>query len=131
MGKKVTTKQLRSFGLIVGGAFSIIGIWPVLFHREDPRWWALAIAGLLVLQAVFLPKSLGRIYLGWMIIGGALGWFNTRVILAIGFYGMFTPIGLALRLMGKDPMRRRFRPEESSYRINRSPRPVSHMEKQF
>ena len=131
MKKKVTTKQLRSFGLIVGGVFSIIGMWPILFHSEGPRLWALAIAGLLALQAVFLPKSLGRIYRGWMIIGGALGWFNTRVILAIGFYGMFAPIGLALRLIGKDPMRRRFSPEASSYRITRSSRPISHMKKQF
>ena len=129
--KDINTKQLRLFGLIVGGIFAFIGLWPMLFRGEDPHLWSLVIGVLLAILAIILPRSLSRIYQIWIIIGNALGWVNTRVILALGFYGIFTPMGLALRLLGKDPMRRKFDPTTNTYRVLRSSRPGSHMHKQF
>ena len=55
---------------------------------------------------------------------------NTRIILGVVFYGLFTPIALVMRLLGKDPMRR-FEPEAVSYRIVCQPHPHLHMMWQF
>ena len=44
MQKEIDNKQLRSFGLIVGGIFAVIGVWPLVIHRAEPRWWALIVA---------------------------------------------------------------------------------------
>ena len=129
--KDIGSKQLRSFGLIVGGIFAVIAFWPAVFHAEDARIWAVIVSGLLVIPALLLPTILRPIYKLWMRIGLALAWVNTRVILSIGFYGMFTPIGFAMRLFGKDPLHRRFDSDVTTYRVPRSPRPGSHMEKQF
>ncbi len=132
MKSKGDIKQLRNFGLMVGGIFAAMGLWPVLFRGDDPRLWALVLAGLLVIPALVLPRSLGPVYRGWMAIGYVLGWINTRVILGVIFYGLFTPIGLVRRfLLAKDSMRRRFEPEADTYRVVRQPRPSSHMKRQF
>jgi len=133
MGKEkmVGPAQLRSFGLIVGGIFAVIALWPPLFHGEDARIWALMVSALLAVPALALPASLRPIYKVWMRVGLALGWVNTRIILSLGFYGVFTPMGIVMRLFGKDPLRREFDPDVTTYRVLRSPRPGSHMQKQF
>ena len=132
MKSKSDIKQLRSFGLMVGGIFAAIGLWPAVFRGDDPRLWALVLASLLVIPALVLPMSLGPIYRGWMVVGYVLGWINTRAILGVIFYGLFTPIGIVRRfLLAKDSMHRRFEPEADTYRVLRQPRPSSHMKRQF
>jgi hypothetical protein len=124
------TKQLRSFGLLVGGIFALVGFWPILFGR-GVRLWAIIPAGILLVLGWLLPTSLRSVYKWWMLLGHALGWVNTRIILSVVFYGMFCPMGFIMRLRGKDPMRRRYEPEAKSYRVLSSPRPGSHMLRQF
>jgi len=129
--EKVKTKQLRSFGLLVGGVFAFLGLWPKVYHGSSPRLWALILAAVLILPALIFPRSLRPFYQGWMKVGALLGWINTRIILGIIFYLVFFPIGLILRLLGKDPMNRKFDSEATTYRVARQPRPESHMKHQF
>ncbi len=125
-------KQIRSFGLIVGGIFLLIGLWPLVVRAEAPRLWAVGIAAGLVLPAVLFPKVLTPIYRLWMRVGDALGWVNTRIILSLIFYGLFTPIGVIRRvLLNKDPLQLAFEPEAETYRVVRQPRPPAHLERQF
>jgi Saxitoxin biosynthesis operon protein SxtJ len=125
------TKELRSFGLLVGGVFSVIGVWPMLFRGEPLRLWAVGTGGLLIFLGGILPRALAPIHTGWMWIGHILGWINTRILLGIVFYGLITPIGMVFRLMGKDIMRQAFSEESSTYRMVRQSRPRSHMKFQF
>ncbi len=125
-------KRLRSFGLLVGGVFLLIGVWPVVFRADPVRLWAAIVAALLVLPALVLPQSLGPVYRAWMAVGSALGWINTRIILGIIFYGLFTPLGLMRRVMLKrDAMTRDFDPEAETYRVVREPRSPEHLKRQF
>ena len=124
-------KDLRQFGFLVGGVFSAIGLWPVLFRGESPRLWAMIIGSALILLGAVLPGSLKQVYAGWMKLGHVLGWVNTRIILGVIYYGLVTPMGLAMRLMGKDSMRLAFREDASTYRVVRAPRPRHHMRNQF
>jgi|SRR5262245_8957547 hypothetical protein len=125
------TKSLRSFGLIVGGIFALIGIWPVVWHGQSPRLWSLILGGLLIILALAWPRSLTHVYRLWMTVGEVLGWMNTRLLLGVLFYGLFTPMGLFMRWRGKDPMRRALAPAAETYRVLRQPRPSSHMRHQF
>jgi hypothetical protein len=131
MQPDVTPKQLRSFGFIVGGIFALIGLWPVLWRGEEVRLWALVLAGLLLLPAAVYPQSLWWPYRGWMMLGLALGWVNTRIILGVIFYGLFTPMGVIMRWAGRDALHLKRNPQAETYRINRQPRPSSHMRRQF
>jgi len=125
------TKQLRSFGLIVGGIFALIGVWPAVWRGQPLRLWSLILGGMLLVLALAWPRSLTQVYRLWMTVGEVLGWINTRLILSGLFYLVFTPLGLYMRLRGKDPMRRTLAPEAESYRVVRQPRSASHMRHQF
>jgi hypothetical protein len=131
MTRQGETKQLRDFGLIVGGVFGAIGLWPWVVRHEDPRLWALAVAAALILPALIVPRVLAPAYRVWMMLADGLGWINTRILLGLVFYGLVTPMGVVMRLWSRDPMRRRFEPETGSYRVLRKPRPGAHMLRQF
>jgi len=120
-----TIKDLRSFGLLVGTVFGVIGLWPMVCL------WAMVLGGTLILLGGVAPRLLAPAHKGWMWMGQILGWINTRILLGIVFYGLVTPIGLIFRLMGKDTVRRTFSEETQSYRVLRTPRPHSHMKNQF
>ena len=125
------TKQVRSFGLIVGGIFALIGIWPAVWRGQPLRLWSLILGGVLLVLALVRARSLTHVYRLWMTVGELLGWVNTHLLLGGLFYLLFTPVGVWMRLRGKDPMRRTLAPEAESYRVVRQPRPVSHMTHQF
>jgi hypothetical protein len=130
-GSAAETRQYRSFGLLVGGIFGLIGLWPALFRSQNPRLWVILIAGLLVLSAVIVPRSLAPVHRVWMAAGEILGWINSRIILGLVFYGLLTPIGLTLRLFRRDPLSLRFDPHANSYRVPRQTRSGSHMTHQY
>ena len=58
MQDPVESRQLRSFGLLVGGLFGVLGCWPVVIRGQGARLWALILAALLVIPAVLFPVSL-------------------------------------------------------------------------
>ena len=131
MATRGDTKQLRTFGLMVGGIFCAIGLWPAIVRGQNPRLWAVAIGVLLLIPALIAPRILGPVYRVWMKAGEALGWINTRILLGIVFYGLITPMGLIRRLFGNDAMRRTHEPGVESYRVVKRPRPGAHMTRQF
>ena len=131
MKNETPPKQLRSFGLTVGGIFALIAVWPVIIRGEDVRGWAVVAALFLVLPALIAPKSLFWPHKGWMELGLVLGWINTRIILGLVFFAIVTPIGLIRRWLGKDPMGRRSEPDAASYRVIRKSRPASHLTKHY
>lgn len=101
--------RLRSFAFVVGGA--LLGLATLVAWR---RGWAveglpagLAIAAfLLALAGIAVPTRLKPLYRLWMGVAVFLGYLMTRVLLTLVFFLVVTPIGLALRLLGKDPLDR-------------------------
>ena len=128
---EVTKKTLRQFGLMVGGIFLLIGLWPFVWRQEPVRLWAVVPGSLLAVAGLVVPSVLKQVYQGWMWVGHVLGWVNTRIILGVLFYGVVTPMGMAMKLTGRDPMRREFEPDAQTYRVIRQPRPASHMKNMF
>jgi hypothetical protein len=131
MSDAIPGKTLRSFGLLTGTIWAVIGLWPMVWRGQPARLWALALAALLVGGALVWPAGLRHPYRGWMAIGHALGWINSRILLSLVFYLVVTPMGFVMRLSGRDPMRRAFDPNTATYRIPREPRPGDHMRRQF
>jgi hypothetical protein len=56
------TKPLRSFGLIVGGIFVIMGVWPWLWGIPSLRLWSFILGGILIVLALAWPRSLAQVY---------------------------------------------------------------------
>jgi O-antigen/teichoic acid export membrane protein len=126
-----TRRELRKFGLLVGGIFGTIGLWPAIVRGDNLRLWAMVAALVLVVPAFLAPGSLRPVYRAWMTIGNALGWINTRIILGAIFFGLVTPMGLAMRTFRRDPVRRRFAPDADTYREPRTRRERAHLRHQY
>jgi Saxitoxin biosynthesis operon protein SxtJ len=123
------SKGLREFGLVTGALFvGLFGLlFPWLFQLAFP-YWPWIIAGILWGLALLVPTGLKPIYHGWMFIALIIGWINTRILLALMFYLIITPMGLFMRLLGKQPMRK-FQLPVTSYRHltpTRSPQQMEH-----
>jgi hypothetical protein len=127
----VKPKQLRSFGLIVGGVFGLIGVWPLAYRGEPLRLWAVGLALFLILPALIYPRVLTPFYHVWITAGNGMGAIMRPLIMGISFYLVITPIGCVARLFGKDPMRLKSNSDDESYRIVREARPGEHMKHQF
>ena len=110
----------RSFGLVFAAVFVIIACWP-LFYGETPRWWALGMALAFAAVAIWKPALLTSPNRLWTKLGLLLGKIVSPIALGIVFYGVVAPIGLLVRLTGKDPLRLRLDAGADSYWIPRKP----------
>jgi saxitoxin biosynthesis operon SxtJ-like protein len=131
MAPRASRTELRHFGLIVGGIFGAIGLWPVIARGQGPRSWMWGVALTLIVPAAVAPWTLAPAHRAWTALGNALGWVNTRIVLGLIFFGVVTPTGLVLRIAGRDPMRRTFDSDAMTYRVPRKTRPGTHMTRQF
>ncbi|MBS0289716.1 MAG: sxtJ [Proteobacteria bacterium] len=132
MQENVDKTQLRKFGLILSlGLVAFFGLLlPYLKETHIPLWPYLA-AFFLFIPTLIAPHWLNLIYTPWMKLGGLLGWINTRIILGIIFYGLITPMGIVMRLLGKDLLNLKFDDSIDSYRTNVSHRSANHMERPY
>lgn len=123
---------LRKFALTTGtilvGLFGVLLPW--LFGLTYPLWPWLA-GGILAAWGLVAPDSLNLLYRGWMKFGAAMGYINSRIILALLFYFIILPAGLIMRMAGKDPLQRKAESKKSSYRVTSRSRPAKQMEKPF
>src|SRR5688500_7941722 len=61
----------RAFGLTMAVVFAVIGLWPLL-RGAAPRWWAFAVAILLVVAALLRPQLLRPFNAVWARFGRVL-----------------------------------------------------------
>ena len=90
------------------------------------------VTGLLIMAwATLHPASLWLLHRPWMKFAVVAQWVNTRIIMLLLFYLMILPIGLLLRLFGKDAMHRNFDRSADSYRVAADSQENNHMEKPY
>ena len=112
--KKRSHRAERDFGLVVGGVFALLGAW--WLYRGKFGWVAPALlcgGAALVLFGLVFPRALVLPNRLWMALAAVLGYVMTRVVLALVFFLLVTPIGVVKRLTGWDPLGRRTRRGES------------------
>lgn len=123
---------LRQFGLMLATILAVIfGAVPMWWLGKPPLDPVMVAVAVLLLWSLLLPKTLKPLYRLWMAIGEVLGWINTRIILGILFIALFFPVGLLMKLMGKDPMRRKLDAKADSYRNPCHIQPREHLERPY
>lgn len=113
--KEVTKKQLRTFGIALSIFLGIIGLIHFLKGHTHQNFWFWGAAGIVLISALSVPILIKPIYRGALFIAYILGWINTRIILGLIFYLLFTPISLIMKIIGRDPLNRKFNKETNSY----------------
>jgi hypothetical protein len=128
---RLTRSEARHFGLTVGAAFLVLA--GLLWWRG--RMPAAEIAGglgaVLVLTAVILPSALPPVHRVWMAGALAISKVTTPVFLAVVYFGVLTPIGLARRLFGQSPIYAKGRKDSVWIERARQGRTPADMEHQF
>lgn len=121
-GIDASPKKLRDFGITFFVVFALIG--GLLLHKgRGAGYLSIGIGLLFLLGGIFAKSSLKVPYRLWMGFAVVLGFFMSRIILGILFYLVITPIGVALRLFGKDLLNERWDREVGSYWIKKEKRP--------
>lgn len=110
----------RAFGLVMAAAFAVIGLLP-LWWQGSWRLWALIVAAAFGATALVAPALLAPLKQLWLALGDLLRRVTTPLVLAFIFYVVLTPMGLLMRLLGKDLLRLRRDASAESYWIERDP----------
>jgi len=119
MRETVSKKQLREFGLLIGFGLPVLIGWLIpSFFGHEFRSWTLWVGIPVLILGLMAPRLLHYPYKVWMVLGHALGWVNSHIILGLVFIVVLQPIAYVMRLTGYDPLRRR-RKDEITYRENR------------
>jgi Saxitoxin biosynthesis operon protein SxtJ len=122
--KPLTKKDLRKFGLTVGGILALLAGVSWWRGHELPPIILGALAVLLIVPGLVAPTLLRPVEKAWMRFAAGLAWVNTRIILTVLFYVIFFPIGVVRRALGKDGLNRKLGEGESSDWVKREGRPV-------
>ena len=126
-------KTLRQFAGLWLVFFGGMALWQALVRGRPSLGLSIGALALVVgLAGLTRPEWVRLIYIGWMVLAFPIGWTASQVMLAIMFFGLFTPIGLVFRLIGRDALHRARRPGVESYWIPKpAPADVKNYIKQF
>ncbi|MEM1200698.1 MAG: SxtJ family membrane protein [Pseudomonadota bacterium] len=110
----------RSFGITFGVVFALFA--GLSFWFDGTLWpWLGGVSAVFGAAGLVWPAVLAPLNKLWFRFGLLLHKVMTPLIMGLLFYGLFTPVGLLMRLTGKDPMRVRSTPDAQSYWIEREP----------
>lgn len=107
MSTKGPANPERAFGLSVGTVLILIAAFALWRDRLVTAGILGAVGAVLVVLGYLKPTMLYWPSKAWWRLAMALGYVNARVILTVAFGVLLVPIGLAWRIIGKDPLARR------------------------
>lgn len=112
-----TTRDLRQFGMIwLPALLALVGV--MTFHYAESVSTSVALAALALVTGVtayLRPEAMRPIFLGMMGITFPIGWVVSHAIFLVVFYFVVTPIGLLMRLAGRDALERKLDHTASTY----------------
>jgi hypothetical protein len=114
-----TSSSDRAFGLLFSAMAGVVAVLSAWHGRRSAVGWAIVAAGFLSV-ALLAPPLLGPLNRTWRWLALQLSKFTTPLIMGMLFFVVIAPIGVVMRLAGKDPLRLRFEPESPSYWLARA-----------
>jgi len=113
---RLSPKEGRKFGLVVGGAFLLLGGVSRWRGHDTAPFVLWALGGTLVLAGVFLPGQLGPVHRAWMGLAHLLSKITTPIFMGIMYYIVLTPVGIVRRMFGHNSL---VRPRDTTFWIDR------------
>ena len=109
-------RQLRQFACVWLAFFGAGG--GLVLHRHSwptsglVAWICLACIGV---TGLLIPRWMRLFYIVLSVVTFPIGWVVSHLILTVIYYLVFTPIALAMRVIGRDPLNRQWEPDRKSY----------------
>ena len=118
----------RSFGIVFFVVFLLIALYP-LTYSEEIRIWSAIISLIFLALGLFNSKILTPLNKLWFKFGIFLGKIISPIIMGIIFFLVVTPIGILMRLLGKDLINLKYNNNKSYWIEKKGPK--SKMKNQF
>jgi hypothetical protein len=114
-------KELRNFAIIALIASLLIASILYVVKGVRIQWAAIVVAaGFAIFLSSFISLKLTRIiYLGLILVTFPIGWAISMILLTAFYFLLLLPLGLFFRMLGRDPLCRKFEPEAKSYWLTR------------
>ncbi len=115
-----SSKDLRIFSLCWLGFFGLVSLAAALNGVDYLGGYLVVIASIGIFGLAW-PTTMRLLYLGAIHVTFPIGFVISHLILGLVYYLLITPIGLTMRICGKDPLFRKLEIRRSSYWIQRQP----------
>jgi len=128
MKNNIKISSNKSFGIVFFVFFLIISVYPI-FKHGDLRVWSLVLAVIFLVLGILNSSILSPLNKLWFKFGIFLGKIISPLIMGIIFFIVVTPIGLFMRLIGKDLLNLKFNKKKTYWIDNKDQK--SDMKNQF
>ena len=115
---QVTRKELRKFCFTIGVVFGLFAVFLMWKSKSSGIYFGYTSVIFLVV-GMFIPTFFKHVYIIWMSLAVVMGYVMTRVLLTLIYAVIFTPVGLVIRVLGKDPLQQKWDKNATSYWIKR------------
>jgi hypothetical protein len=116
-------RTLRQFAGLFLTVFGALAAWEGVAKGRPVLGAVLGGLALVVgVVGLWRPNLVRPVYVGGVVLTFPIGWVVSQVVLALIYFGIFTPVGLIFRLAGRDALQRAWRPKLPSYW---SPKPTA------
>ena len=126
---KIKISSNRNFGLVFFIVFLIVSTWP-LTNEEPVRIWSAIISSVFLILGLMNSKLLTPLNKLWFKFGMILGAIVSPVVMGVVFFLVVTPIGLIMKIMGKDLLNKKYDKKKRTYWIKRDTL-IGTMKRQF
>ena len=117
MDNNIKIGSNRSFGIVFSIVFLLVSIYPLL-NDGSVRIWSLIISFIFLILGLSKSNLLTPLNILWMKFGLLLGKIISPIIMVIIFFVVVTPIGIIMRVLGKNILRLK-KNKKKSYWIKR------------
>ena len=116
---KIKISSNRNFGLVFFIIFVIVSLWPLTY--EGPiRIWTVIISLVFLILGLMNSKLLTPLNKLWFKFGMILGAIVVPVVMGVVFFLVVTPIGLVMKIMGRDLLNKKYDKKMETYWIKRN-----------
>ena len=97
-----TLRQFAGLFLLIFGALAAVEV--LVRHRPALALVYGVLAAVVGPLGLVAPRAIKPLWVGWSVVAFPIGWVVSTVILGVLYFGVFTPIGLVFRLLGRDAL---------------------------
>ena len=123
LNKNPSPRDLRVFAALWLAFLGALGA--VAWHKGAAHtaiaWWFFAVV--VAVPGLLVPRLVRLVYLAATYVTWPVGYVVSALILGIFYFLVLTPAGAIMRLLGRDPLDRRFDPRRPTYWETRGPAP--------
>ena len=112
--KEIKISSNKSFGLVFFVIFIIIALWPLL-NDGNIRIWSIIVSIIFLILGLLNSKILTPFNKLWMRLGALLGIIVSPIVMGVVYFGIITPIGLIMKLFGKDVLNLKLEKNKKTY----------------